>query len=440
MKIDRRWFLRQAAGVSGAALLRDVTDWAGVAEWGSTPKWDGPSQRAGLAQATTISSSELPSPASSGINHIVVTMLENRSFDHLLGWLPNADGKQSNSYPLPNGGSANTHALAPDYQGCGHTDPDHSYAGGRTQYDEGKMDGWLLDTNNDEYSVGFYGPADMPFLAALAQNYTTLDKYFCSILAPTVPNRLFSLAAQTDRLDNRSGLSRLPTIFDTLLAAGVRVRYYHLGSPFLVVWGLKYLPILRLYYDFLLHARLGTLPAVSFVEPRFTVSDNDDSGSDAHPHSNVRRADAFLSTLFRAVARGPAWPSTVFIVTFDEWGGFFDHVAPPRAPAPNNVDPDLDASGNALLGFRVPTIVASPWTRGNPIKPSVSSTTFDHTSILKLIEWRWGLPPLTSRDGSADTVIGNLASVLNFMPKNTQLPALPRPLPPPRSPCGVASL
>ena len=129
---------------------------------------------------------------------------------------------------------------------------------------------------------------------------------------------------------------------------------------------------------------------------------------------------------------GPAWKKTVFIVNFDEWGGFFEHVPPPRATAPNSVDPDL-VNGKALLGFRVPTLVASPFARGNPSNPRVVHTTFDHTSILKLIEWRWGLSPLTARDASSD--IGNILTALNLTSPNAAVPALPSPKKPQTSPC-----
>jgi phospholipase C len=362
--------------------------------------------------------------------------MENRSFDHFLGWFPNADGQQNNTYPTPSSGTMSTYPLAPDYQGCGHPDPDHSYAGGRIEYDNGAMDGWLLDPANDIFCLGFYQESDIPFLAALARNYTTLDHYFTSILAPTYPNRLFMLAAQTDRLDDSLTLSHLPTIFDSLAAAGVSARYYYNNLPFLALWGLKYIPFAHPYLQFLSDATSGKLPAVSFVDPRFTVLDTD-TANDDEPHTDIRRGDAFLSTTFQAVASGPAWGSTVFIITFDEGGGFFDHVAQPRAAAPNTVDPDL-VLGKALLGFRVPTIVASPWTYGNPTDPRVIGTTFDHTSILKLIEWRWGLPPLTARDASSD--IGNLADVLDFAQENATVPTLPRPLAPLPRLCSLSDI
>src|SRR5205807_2700438 len=106
-----------------------------------------------------------------------------------------------------------------------------------------------------------------------------------------------------------------------------------------------------------------------------------------------REGDKFLYRTFQAVANGPNWATTVFIVNFDEWGGFFEHVAPPRATAGNQVDTDI-VDGKTLLGFRVPTVIASPFAKGGPSNPQVNHLVFDHTSVLKLIEWRWRLMPL----------------------------------------------
>lgn len=408
MKTDRRDFLRGVLGTSGAALLRSVTGWHSAEA---------------VAKDKDRGVHSLPPPDQSGIEHVVVVMMENRSFDHFLGWLPNADGRQVGlTYEDSDGVTHETHALAPDFTGRGHPDPDHSYAGGRVQYDRGAMDGFLRSGRNDEYAIGYYVEEDRPFYNALARNYTTLDRYFCSFLGPTFPNRLFLHAAQTDRLGNSRELSTLPTIWDRLADAGVSGLYYYSNVPSLMLWGAKYAPISRLYRQFLLDAAAGELPAVSFVDPRFTILD-DGSGNDDHPHADIRAGDAFLAETFYAVANGPAWPSTVFIVTYDEWGGFFDHVAPPRAIAPNKVDPDL-VDGKALLGFRVPTVVASPFSQGEPDDPRVNSMVFDHTSVSKLIEWRWDLPPLTARDASDD--VGNLACTLQLRDPKAQLPALPQ--------------
>ena len=408
MKVNRRKLLKNAAFVSGAALVS--------ASWPSSKKL--------FAQGVPPDLPNLPSPANSGIDHIVVVTMENRSFDHFLGWLPTADGKQAGLTFADNAGvSHSTHSLSGDYTGCPHPDPDHSYGGARVEYDGGKMDGFLRVGSNDVYSIGYYGERDIPFYGALARNYTACDRYFAAILGPTFPNRLFLHAAQTDRLDDSTGFTSLPTIWDRLASAGVSARYYFSNVPFLALWGAKYLGISRLYEEFLLAASTGTLPAVSFIDPRYTILD-DGTGNDDHPHADIREGDLFLYETFQAVARGPKWANTAFIVNFDEWGGFFEHVVPPRVTAANSVDTDL-VDGKALLGLRVPTVVASPLSRGNSADPRVSGLVFDHTSILKLIEWRWGLTPLTPRDASTD--VNNLAYALNFSQPDATVQNLPKP-------------
>jgi phospholipase C len=363
----------------------------------------------------------------SKIQHIVVVMMENRSFDHLLGWHPTADGIQAGlQYTDAAGTTLSTHALAPDYMGCEFNDPDHSFEGSRTSYDGGAMDGFLRAGNNDEYAIGYYVEEDRPFLSALARNYTTMDRFFGSILSETFPNRFFLHAAQTDRLANSLDTSTLPTIWDRLAEAGVSGRYYYSDISFLALWGNKYDAISASYGQFLNDAGAGTLPAVSFVDPRFLVEELGTCNSD-HPHCDIRAGDAFLAEAFHAVASGPDWPETIFIVIYDEGGGFFDHVAPPRAAAPNDVDPDI-VQGQTLLGFRVPAIIASPWSKGRPGRPRVNSTVFDHTSVLKLIEWRWHLRPLTARDASGD--VGNLVDTLAFGRFDPAVPDLPMPADP----------
>ena len=357
----------------------------------------------------------------SRIKNIVVVMMENRSFDHLLGWHPTADARQEGlAFPDGFGGTQLSYHLT-DFQGCGHPEPDHSWEGGRAEYADGMMNGFLTAGDNDAFAIGYYTEQDRPFTSALARNFTTLDRFFASILGPTFPNRMFLYAAQTDRLENSADLSTLPTIFDRLLEKGVNVKYYRSDLSFLALWGGKYAPIVSTYPQFLAAAAAGKLPQVSFVEPRF-VGDAIGIGGSDHPYSDIREGDAFLSRTFRAVAGGADWPGTVFIVIYDEWGGFFDHVAPPRAAAPNDVDPDV-VDGKALLGFRVPAIVASPFTRGNPDAPRVDSTVFDHTSVLKLIEWRFGLAPLTARDASDD--VGNLLDALDLESYDPAVPDLP---------------
>jgi phospholipase C len=377
---------------------------------------------AGVAAGSLASAGRL-ARAGNTIEHIVVTMMENRAFDHILGWLPNANGMQAGlSYENLNGQYQSTFDLAPNFTGCQWPDPDHSYDGGRVEYNNGEMNGFLQVQANSVFPIGYYTEADLPFRAALARNYVTCDNYFPSILAPTFPNRIFMYAGQTDRLDDSLTICTLPTILDNLKAAGITHKYYYGDVPFLALWGTKYLSISHPYSQFLADCAAGTLPAVTFVDPAFTLALN--LGNDDHPLSDVRNGDAYLAQTFQAVTQSPQWPSTALIINFDEWGGFFDHVPPPRATAPNDVDPDL-VDGEALLGIRVPCIAVSPWSLGNPNNPTVNHTVFDHTSVLKLIESVWGVPPLTARD-AGDTV-GDLLDVFNFSVFNPAVPSLPTP-------------
>ena len=369
----------------------------------------------------------LPSPGSSGIEHIVVVTMENRSFDHMMGWLPNAAGKQAGLSFTDNAGVAHsTYALSGDYTGCPKNGPDHSYTGSRSEYNGGAMDGWLKTGSNDTFTIGYYQEADIPFYAALARNYTTCDHYHSSFLGPTFPNRLFLYTGQTDRIDNAVMINSLTTIIDRLQAAKVSFGYYYGNTPFTALWAAQYLGVSHLQSDFLSAAAAGTLPAVSFVDPTYTLLD-DGTGTDDHPHADIRKGDLFLHDMFTAIANGPAWSSTVVIINFDEGGGFFDHVAPPRVTPGNSVDTDV-VGGKVLLGFRLPVVIASPWTLGSASSPRVNSLLYDHTSVLKFIEWRWGLNTLSPRDAGSD--VNNLAYALNFTNPVTTRPSLPTPTAP----------
>jgi phospholipase C len=355
------------------------------------------------------------------IEHVVVLTMENRSLDHFLGWMPNIDGKQAGLTYLDKSGAAHaTHPLAPDYQGCGHPDPDHSYTGGRVEYDNGACDGWLRAGSNDDFSIGYYKQSDLPFLGQAAPSWTTFSRYFAATMAETYPNRIYTHAAQTDRDTNTTNISTLPTIWDRLLAANVPCRYYFSDVPFLALWGAKYLPISRPFPSFLADCAAGTLPAVSYVDPRFIDESSGTSGDD-HPHADIRNGEAFMNLVYSAVTLSPNWSSTVFIITFDEWGGFFDHVPPQTAPDAN---PKF-----ALRGFRVPCLLISPWTR----RGFVSTDVFDHTSFLKMIEWRWNLQPLTVRDANAN----NLANALNLHSSSTFAPIFAVPPGPFGGPCAA---
>jgi phospholipase C len=370
----------------------------------------------------------LPNPAASGIEHIVVVMMENRSFDHFLGWLPNANGRQAGLtyYDKQNRPHRTYHLTS--YQNCSFADPDHSYGGARIQYDNGKCDGWLKAGTNDLFPIGYYGQSDLSFLGHAAPHWTTCSRYFAAILSSTYPNRFYQHAAQTDRLDQSTTISMLPTIWDRLAAAGLSGRYYYSDIPFTALWGGRYLPISRPYAEFLVACATGTLPNVSFVDPRF-INENSGTSNDDHPRADIRNGEAFLNQIYRAVIQSPDWPSTVLVINFDEWGGFFDHVPPPLRPIPAA---DKAVGSDGRIGFRVPSLVISPFARRN----HVTSTQFDHTSLLKMVEWRWSLDPLSVRDATSN----NLAHVLDFDSPRLSAPRYAVPPGPFGSVCGTPAV
>lgn len=322
-------------------------------------------------------------------------MMENRSFDHFLGWVPGADGKQAgltftDRYAVQH---RTFHQRA--YASCGFADPDHSYEGGRIEFNGGACDGWLKAGDNDSLAISYYEKSDLKFLGPAAAGWTTFDRYFAATMAETYPNRFYQHSAQTDRLHNSTTISTMPTIWDRLSAAGVSSRYYFSDVPFLALWGTKYVNISRPFDQFVLDAKLGQLPAVSFIDPRF-MDESSGTSADDHPHADIRSGEAFLNQVYEAVTSSPNWANTMLVINYDEWGGFFDHVPPAVAP-------DVQAA-TARRGFRVPAVVISPRAR----RGHVDHTVYDHTSILRAIEWRWGLAPLTPRDNAAANIISSL--------------------------------
>jgi phospholipase C len=377
---SRREFLKRTAASAGGALVL------------------------GSAGSLFAKSGTLPKPNKSSIDHIVLVTMENRSFDHFLGWLPGTNGMQAGlTFTDTAGDTYSTYALT-DYQGCGHADPDHSYNGGRVQYDNGKCDGFLQTAPaGDTFPIGYYTPSDLTFLGQAASGWTTFSNYFAAIMAETFPNRIYQHAAQTDRLDNSTAISTLPTIWDRLADHSISRRYYFSDIPLLALWGSKYLSITAPIAEFFADCAAGTLPKVSFVEPRFS-GESQGLSTDDHPFADIRNGEAFLNSIYAAVTSSPAWQNTVLVINFDEWGGFFEHVPPTAAAIP----PADAIAGNqdGLRGFRVPCLIISPWSR----RGYVAGGIYDHTSILNMIEWRWNLHPLTIRDATAR----NLALALDF--------------------------
>ncbi|HVT35780.1 MAG TPA: alkaline phosphatase family protein [Nevskiaceae bacterium] len=393
--------------------------------------------------ATSSVIASLPDPAMSGIDHIVVVMMENRSFDHYLGWLPGADGKQAGlSYPDVNGALQSTYPLAPEFQSCGKQDPDHSHEGGVKQYNNGACDGFLQTSPTDTFPIGYFTQADLSFTGQAAPAWTVYDRYFCSILAETYPNRFYMHGAQTPQIHNDTTAAltnpaTIPTIWDRLRAAGRTGTYYFSDVPFVGLWGSTYLSIAQPYEKFLVDCALGNLPDVSYIDPAF---EDEGSGTsrDDHPFADIRDGQAFLSQIYNAVTSSPQWEKTALFITYDEWGGFFDHVPPPDAGFIPPADLAACQAENVVpfsrMGFRVPTMLISPRAR----RGHVSHEQYDHCSILKMIEWRFGLPPLTLRDAQAN----NIANSFDFVsPPDLTLPTFNAvPLGPFGLPCALSSL
>jgi len=379
---------------------------------------------------------KLPKPKHSGLDHIVFMCMENRSFDHFLGWVPGARGRQRGlSYPDDAGVLHPTHHLQ-DWTGLGFHDPDHSYTGGRVQLDGGKLDGFRKG-RNDDYALGFYGRRDLATMSQLVRHFTVCDNWFASILGPTFPNRFYTHSAATDRITNTFDACNLPTIWDRLAAAHIPARYYASDAPVLALYGndafgvSKYASITHNIQQFYDDAAAGTLPSYSYVDPSFFgPTQNDD-----HPHADIRRGQALIGRVVNAILQSPQWANTALVITYDEWGGFFDHVRPPRFPDEvDNPGGDTNNPDHGQAGFRVPSFLISPFAR----RGHVDHTTFEHSAILKLVEWRFGLEPLTKRDRASN----NLANSLDFRRPNHRPPRFvvpPEPAVPARTPAQVQS-
>src|SRR4051794_10396150 len=344
----------------------------------------------------------LPSPRNLPIDTFVVLMMENRSFDHYLGWLPGADGIQAGLQYTDAAGLAHpTYRLTGDFQGCAHPDPDHSWAGGRQQLDGGRMDGFLRSGANDVFSIGYYAPEDLPFLPSVAQAFTTFDRFFCSLLASTYPNREYMHAAQSYGVQDNSlpPAPGLPdtTIFAALAAAGVSSRYFFTDLPFSALWGAPGLARSGQVQEFYERCATGTLPALSFVDPAFNGEDQGTSG-DEHPHGDVRTGQAFMADVVHAFVSSPQFKRGALFIVYDEWGGFFDHVAPPRVPD-NRSAASLDEDFGQM-GVRIPAVAVSPYVRRGHVDHGV----YGFESILKMIRYRYGVQPLTRRGTYAPTI------------------------------------
>jgi len=351
------------------------------------------------------------------VEHIVVIMQENRSYDHYFGRLRRQSGPpRGTSNPNPTGGDPikpfHTHRY------CEVADLDHSWSGTHREVNGGAMDGFTaenVDTNDPrgQRTMGYYTRRDLPYYYKLYKKFATGDRYFCSVLSQTFPNRYYLLAGTSfGEIRNNFASYSQRTIFNLLDEASPAVSWkiYYSDLPFgaLFSYVLDKIPTNGALMGtndatnpFLLDAAAGTLPQVSFVDPSFIG----EAENDEHPPTNVQLGQAFTSKIINAIMAGPAWQSTVIFLTYDEHGGYFDHVPPPPACAPDATPPNLrpgdEPGAFDNYGVRVPMVAISPFSK----RGYVSHTVYDHTSILRFIETRFDLPALTRRDANADPML-----------------------------------
>ena len=432
--LTRRELLVGAAAVGAIGV-------AGCASNGST---------AASAPSTT-KAAKFPEGPDAPFDTVVVLMMENRSFDHLLGWLPGANGKQAGlSFADQTGERKKTWHIGSDAQGCNYADPAHDFAHVLQQINGGRMDGFLnTGPVGDTFPISYYTKADLPVLATLAEKFTTYSNYHASFAGPTWPNRFYQHCATSDvnftslfpgkigndepwhPLEERVSNLQL-AIWDRLADAKLTGKYYFHTEPMTGLFKSgRYDKISHRYDAFLADAKAGTLPNVSFVDPDYgLVAELSGTSNDMHPHGSVVVGDAFIAEVYNAIRKSPQWDRTVLVINFDEHGGFYDHVKPPKVVDDTDNGPK-DKADYSILGVRVPAVVVSPFA---PAK-IVTDGPYEHCSVLKMIEWRWGLEPMTKRDANAR----NLADALDFSTKREaiELPAYPDPKPevcPPKKP------
>ncbi len=421
--IRRREFLAKTAAVAGAAGLA-----------GAWPV-DALVHHAGRVQASV----PFPSPSNMPIDTFVVLMQENRSFDHYFGWHPNADARNVGlSYPDEAGNQHPTHSLAPDFQGCAFEDPNHEWNGARLEYNGGKLDGFFKAS--DEFALGYYEEGDLPFIPAVADAFTLYDRYFCSLLGPTWPNRQYMHSATSGGAkENASpadvvaalptgGLYHQQTIWDLMMAAGHSVIYYFSDLPFIGIFGPRFLPIIKPVSEFYVDAAAGNLPNLAFVDPMFLDGGGGNGLSgDEHPHGDIRIGQSFMANIANAFISSPQFRRGAMFINYDEWGGFFDHVSPRFVPddrSSSNLEENF-----GVTGFRVPGVAISPYAR----RGHVSHMTVTHESILKLISYRFGLGYLSRRHRYAS----NIGQSFDWAHPRFEVPQLPNPAPPVTLPCAV---
>jgi phospholipase C len=370
-RVTRRTFLRKA-GAAGVAV-------AGGTLWATSPA---------AARARRVAQMDTP------IEHLVIACQENRSFDHYFGYAPQVQTKgfgppAGYSQPDSSGGKH----LPFEFTSLSTSDPPHGWNAVHQQYDNGKMDGFWQA--GGDAAIGYYTRDELPFYYSLFADSALCANYFCSLLGPTWPNRFYFAAGTSGGITTNGvwgyGIFDYPIILDLLDAAGVTWRIYNMNwdsVPFgntdnvFVFWKnfAHDRRTLGSKGSFLNDARKGRLPQVSWLVSSFAHQ------KDEHPPADVSVGMSLQEELITAVRDSPVWESSAYLLTYDEHGGFFDHVAPPQ----------LDAYG---LSVRVPLWVVSPYARIGPVQSSLPA---EHSSTLKLIEALHGLQPLSTRNHRFD--------------------------------------
>jgi phospholipase C len=368
------------------------------------------------------------------IQHIVVLMMENHSYDNRLGLLhrPDADGFRLGrsglpvaTNPYPDGDLQHAFHMPTTCQLIG--EPSQNWVDSHAQFAGGRNDGFV-QSGSGPVSMGYWDGSDQPFYYSLARQFPIADRYFSSLLGQTYPNRRYLISATSLGMinDTLPALTDYPTngtIFDKLDGAGVSWRDYYTTLPTVELYpqlylknaGTKVVPIAGFFTD----AAAGTLPGYSLVEPDYETQSEEDP-------QNIAVGEQFAAQVINAVMSGPAWARTLLIWTYDEHGGYYDHVPPPPALAPDDIAPLVTGTepaynGFAQYGFRVPCAVVSPWARPH----YVSHQVMDHTSICALVESKWNLPAMTMRDANAR----NMLDMLDLRrPHFLQPPQLAQPL------------